>query len=102
LFSTDAWSLTAPTGSQYVLGNANRVYNAVRGPWYPVENLSVKKLFRITEGTSFSVRMDYFNAFNRVQAPFPNTTFNSSGFGQVTSKFSPVNRQGQIAATFNF
>ncbi|HXP08469.1 MAG TPA: TonB-dependent receptor, partial [Acidobacteriaceae bacterium] len=95
LFSTNAWSLTAPTGSQYVLGNANRVYNAVRGPWYPVENLSVKKLFRITEGTSFTVRMDYFNAFNRVQAPFPNTTFNSSGFGQVTSKFSPVNRQGQ-------
>ena len=33
------------------------------------ENLSVKKLFHITEGTSFAVRMDYFNAFNRVQAP---------------------------------
>jgi len=99
LFSTDAWS---NTGSQYVLGNARRTYNAVRGPWYPVENLSVKKLFRITEGTSFTVRMDYFNAFNRVQAPFPSTTLGSSNFGQVTSKFSPVNRQGQIEATFNF
>lgn len=102
LFSTGAWTYT---GSQYVLGNARRNYNAVRGPWYPVENLSMKKLFRITEGTSVSVRMDYFNAFNRVQAPFPNTTVtspNTPGFGQVTNKFSPVNRQGQIEATFNF
>jgi hypothetical protein len=99
LFSTNAWS---NTGSQYVLGNANRVYNAVRGPWYPVENLSVKKLFHITEGSSFTVRMDYFNAFNRVQAPFPTVTLGSSNFGEVTSKFSPANREGQIEATFNF
>ena len=99
LFSTNAWT---NTGSQYVLGNANRVYNPVRGPWYPSENLSVKKLFHITEGTSFAVRMDYFNAFNRVQAPFPTTSLGSSNFGQVTSKFSATNRQGQIEATFNF
>jgi hypothetical protein len=99
LFSTSAWS---NTGSQYVLGNANRVYNEVRGPWYPVENLSVKKLFHITEGTSFAVRMDYFNAFNRVQAPFPTTSLGSSNFGEVTSKFTATNRQGQIMATFNF
>ena len=99
LFSTTAWS---NTGSQYVLGNANRNYSAVRGPWYPVENLSAKKLFRMTEGTSFTVRMDYFNAFNRVQAPFPTTTLGSSNFGQVTSKFTATNRQGQIEATFNF
>jgi hypothetical protein len=99
LFSTNAWS---NTGSQYVLGNARRNYNAVRGPWYPSENLSVKKLFHITEGTSFSVRMDYFNAFNRVQAPFPTTSLGSSNFGQVTTKFSAPNRQGQIQASFNF
>jgi Carboxypeptidase regulatory-like domain len=99
LFSTSAWS---NTGSQYVLGNARRVYNAVRGPWYPSENLSVKKLFRVTEGTSFSVRMDYFNAFNRVQSPFPVETLGSSNFGQVTTKFTATNRQGQIQANFNF
>jgi hypothetical protein len=99
LFSTNAWS---NTGSQYVLGNARRAYNAVRGPWYPSENLSVKKLFHITEGTSFSVRMDYFNAFNRVQAPFPTTSLGSSNFGQVTTKFSAPNRQGQVQASFNF
>jgi hypothetical protein len=46
--------------------------------------------------------MDYFNAFNRVQAPFPTTSLGSSNFGQVTTKFSATNRQGQIQATFNF
>jgi hypothetical protein len=99
LFSTNAWS---NTGSEYVLGNANRTYNSVRGPWYPSENLSVRKLFHITEGSSFTVRMDYFNVFNRVQAPFPTTSLGSSNFGQVTSKFSATNRQGQIQGTFNF
>jgi len=99
LFSTNAWT---NTGSEYVLGNANRDYSAVRGPWYPVENLSAKKLFHITEGTSFTLRMDYFNALNRVQAPFPTETLGSSNFGQVTSKFTAANREGQAQATFNF
>jgi hypothetical protein len=99
LFSTDAWT---NTGSQYVLGNAKRAYNPVRGPWYPVENLSAKKVFQITEGTSFSLRMDYFDAFNRTQAPFPSTNINASNFGLINSKFSGGNRQGQIQGTFNF
>jgi len=49
-----------------------------------------------------TLRMDYFNALNRVQAPFPTTSLGSSNFGQVTTKFSPANRQGQAEATFNF
>lgn len=99
LFSTNAWSATP---SQYVLGNANRAYNSVRGPWYPVEDLSAKKIFQITEGSSFSVRMDYFNAFNRTQEPFPTTNITATNFGQVTSKFAGGNRQGQIQASYNF
>jgi len=99
LFSTDAWN---NTGSQYVLGDAKRVYDSVRGPWYPVENLSAKKIFHVTEGAYFALRMDYFNAFNRVQAPFPTTNINASNFGQVTTKFSAANREGQAMLTFNF
>lgn len=99
LFATNAFT---STGSQYALGNARRAYNQIRGPWYPVEDLSAKKTFHITERTSFAVRMDYFNAFNRVQAPFPTTNITATNFGQVTSKFSATNRQGQIEGTFNF
>lgn len=99
VFSTDAF---ANTGSQYALGNAKRAYTALRGPLYPVENLSAKKAFRITEGSSFTVRMDYFNAFNRTQLPYPSTNINASNFGEITSKFSGGNRQGQIEGVFNF
>ncbi|HEX8711981.1 MAG TPA: TonB-dependent receptor [Terracidiphilus sp.] len=99
LFGTDAWT---NTGSQYVLGNAKRAYNEVRGPWYPVENVSARKQFRVTEGSSFTLRMDYFNVFNRTQVPFPSTNINASNFGLINSKFSGGNRQGQIMATFNF
>jgi len=99
LFSTTAW---ANTGSQYVLGNAQRVYNAVRGPWYPSENLSAKKSFHIKERASFNLRVDYFNALNRVQAPFPTLTVASSNFGEVTTKFTAANREGQLEANFSF
>ena len=99
LFSTSAWS---NTGSQYVLGNAKRAYNPVRGPWYPVEDLGAKKMFRFTESLSLTLRMDYFNAFNRTQAPFPTTNINASNFGQVTTKFSGGNREGQAQATIDF
>jgi hypothetical protein len=99
VFSTDAF---ANTGSQYVLGNAKRAYTSIRGPLYPVENLSAKKLFRITEGTSFSVRMDFFNAFNRTQLPYPSTNINASNFGEINGTFAGGNRQGQIQGTFTF
>jgi hypothetical protein len=59
-------------------------------------------VFDISERTSFSLRMDYFNAFNRVQAPNPVVTLGSSNFGEVTSKFTATNREGQAQATFNF
>jgi hypothetical protein len=99
LFSTDAWTNTP---NQYVLGNANRVYNPVRGPWFPVENFSAKKMFHIAERASVTLRMDYFNALNRTQAPFPTTNSEATNFGQVTTKFSGGNREGQAEATFNF
>jgi hypothetical protein len=99
VFSTDAF---ANTGSQFILGNAKRTYSALRGPWYPSENLSLKKQFQITEGTSFSLRMDYFNALNRTQIGWPSTNINASNFGEINNKFGAANRQGQIQATFNF
>jgi hypothetical protein len=99
LFNTSAYS---NTGSQYVLGNANRTYNSVRGPWYPSENLNLVKKIHLTEGTSFTLRIDYFNAFNRVQAPFPTETLGSTNFGQVTTKFTAANREGQAEFFYTF
>lgn len=100
VFSAEAFS---NTGSQFVLGDSKRAYTSIRGPLYPAENLSLRKLFHITEGSSLSLRMDYFNAFNRTQMAWPEgTNINASNFGYINSKFSAANRQGQIQATFNF
>lgn len=101
VFSTDAF---ANTGSQYALGDAKRAYSAIRGPKYPAENLSLRKQFHVTEGSSLSLRMDYFNAFNRTQIGWPQgTNINApSTFGTIWNKFAAKNRQGQIQATFNF
>lgn len=100
VFSAEAFS---NTGSQFVLGNSKRTYSAIRGPNYPGENLSLRKQFTITEGSSLSLRMDYFNAFNRTQIGWPQgTNINNSNFGYINSKFSAANRQGQVEATFNF
>ena len=99
VFTTKAFS---NTGSQFVLGNANRTYSSLRGPFYPAENLSAQKLFNIKENVQFSVRMDFFNAFNRHQWAYPNTDISSSSFGQVLSKAGGGNRQGQISARISF
>lgn len=99
VFSTGAFS---NTGSQFALGNAARAYPSMRGPWYPVEDFSAKKIFHITEGSAFSLRMDYFDALNRTQIGWPTTDINNSNFGYVNYKFPGGNRQGQIEGRITF
>ena len=99
LFSTNAFS---NTGGQFILGNANRTYNSLRGPFYPAENLSAQKLFHIREGAQVSIRMDFFNALNRHQWAYPNTDISSSSFGKLLSKAGGGNRQGQFSAFVSF
>jgi len=55
------------------------------------------------EGHSLSVRADLFNAFNHVQFGFPNTTFTSSGFGQINglaTQYTPRNVQFSLRYVF--
>jgi hypothetical protein len=99
VFSANAF---ANTGSQFVLGDAARAYPEMRGPWYPVEDFSAKKTFPITEGTAFSLRMDFFDALNRTQIGWPTTDINNSNFGSINNKFAGGNRQGQIEGRFTF
>ncbi len=99
VFSSNAF---ANTGSQFNLGDAARAYPQMRGPWYPVEDFSAMKLFHVTESSSFSLRMDYFDALNRTQIGWPTTDINNSNFGFVNYKFNGGNRQGQIEGRFTF
>jgi hypothetical protein len=63
------------------------------------ESFDAIKTFRIGERVRASIRVDYFNAFNRTQLQQPDNNSLDSTFGQITNLSSQIsNRQGQ--ATF--
>ena len=95
-FTTDAFS---DTGA-WALGDALRSYATLRTPPLRIENFSGIKTFRLfSERARASLRVDYFNAFNRTQLEAPDTNNLDTTFGQINNLSSQItNRQGQ--ATF--
>ena len=94
-FTTDAYQNTGP----WQVGNSQRSYAGVRAPPLRIESFDAIKTFRIGERVQASLRVDYFNAFNRTQFQEPDTNSLDSTFGQITNLSSQIsNRQGQ--ATF--
>lgn len=81
------------SAGQYAFGNSAR--NALHGPGFSYENLSVLKDFTIVERVKFQFRAEAFNVFNHPSAGNPNSTINHdnaavanptfSNFGTVTS-----------------
>ena len=93
--TTDAFQNTGP----WEVGDAKRSYAALRTPPLRIENFDVIKSFHLTERLRASLRVDYFNAFNRTQLQGPDMNSLDSTFGQITDLSSQIsNRQGQ--ATF--
>jgi hypothetical protein len=94
-FTTNAFKNT----DAFQLGDAVRSYAALRTPPLRIENFDAIKYFHFGEGITASLRVDYFNAFNRTQLQAPDTNSLDSTFGQITNLSSQIsNRQGQ--ATF--
>ena len=87
------------------LGTGPSRVGALRGPWYPNEDASLLKYFRFgADGRySLSVRVEFYNLFNRVLFSNPNTSVGSAQFGYVTglnSGYTP--REGQFGARFQW
>lgn len=94
-FSTDAFANTGP----WALGNSVRAYRALRTPPLRIEHFDAIKTFNLGEHVRASLRLDYFNAFNRTQFHSPDNNSLDSTFGEITNLSSQIsNRQGQ--ATF--
>ena len=94
-YPTNAFVNTGP----WAVGNSVRAYPALRSPPLRVENFDAIKSFHITERVAATLRVDYFNAFNRTQLQKPDNNSLDSTFGQITNLSSQIsNRQGQ--ATF--
>jgi hypothetical protein len=94
-FTTNAFANTGP----WALGSSVRAYAALRTPPLRSESFDVIKTVHFGEHVRASVRLDYFNAFNRTQLQPPDNNSLDSTFGQITNLSSQIsNRQGQ--ATF--
>ncbi len=94
-FTTNAYVNTGP----WQVGDSQRSYASVRAPPLRIESFDAIKVFNIGERVRASIRVDYFNAFNRTQFQEPDTNSLDSTFGQITNLSSQIsNRQGQ--ATF--
>jgi hypothetical protein len=98
-FTTNAFQNTGP----WELGTAERAYRALRTPPLRLESFNVIKSFHIWESLQASVRLDYFNAFNRTQFQSPDSNSLDSTFGQITNLTSQIsNRQGQATFRIDF
>lgn len=98
-FTTNAFALTNP----FALGNTYATYAPLRSPPLRIESYNLVKQFSIAEGVAASIRVDYFNAFNRTQLQAPDVIVNDSTFGQVTNLSSQIsNRQGQATFRIEF
>ncbi|MEO7274483.1 MAG: TonB-dependent receptor [Vicinamibacterales bacterium] len=63
--------------------------NAFRGPGYIDVSLSLSKKFALTAKVNAEVRVDAFNALNRVNLSDPIMDLSSTNFGRVTSQLNP-------------
>ena len=68
-FTTNAFQNTGAWG----VGNSKRAYSALRSPPLRIESFDAIKTFHILEHLQASLRVDYFNAFNRTQLQQPDT-----------------------------
>jgi len=83
----------------WAVGTSVRAYPALRTPPLRLESFDAIKKFTIGEHVRASLRIDYFNAFNRTKLASPDNNYNDSTFGEITNPSSQIsNRQGQ--ATF--
>jgi hypothetical protein len=98
-FTTSAFVNTGP----FEVGNSKRAYAALRTPPLRIENFAAMKYFQVTERVKATLRVDYFNAFNRTQLQPPDTNSLDTTFGQITNLSSQIsNRQGQATFRLEF
>lgn len=94
-FNPLAFSAPAP----YTFGNTGR--NTVYGPGQQTLDLALARVFAVSETARFQLRLEAFNALNKVNLGTPNRFVNTAQFGTITESSTP-GRQIQVSARFSF
>jgi hypothetical protein len=97
-FNPAAFSTTAP----FQFGNAPRYLANVRAPGTNNFDMLASRRFQLPETMSLDFRVEFFNAFNRVQFAGPNTSIASTSFGQIFLTQSNTPREIQASLRLNF
>ncbi len=87
-----------PTPIAGTSGNLGR--NTYRGPGYTTVDVSVSRKFIISENKSLILKLDAFNAFNKVNLFLPNADMSLSTFGKSTQAFEPRTMQASVKFLF--
>jgi hypothetical protein len=74
--------------------------NTFRGPGFAQVDLSLSKNFRLSERLGGQLRLDAFNAFNRVNPSNPVTDLNNPNFGRSLSTETPRSLQFGLRLEF--
>jgi hypothetical protein len=75
-----------PAQPAHLYGNVTRYNPKLRSFWGQSENISLAKMFQITESVRIDLRGEAFNVFNRTIFGTGSTNLNAGNFGQVTSQ----------------
>jgi hypothetical protein len=94
-FNPLAFAAPAP----YTFGNLGR--NTVYGPGQQTLNVAMGRKFSMTERAQLQLRLEAFNALNKVNLGTPNRFVNTAQFGTITESSTP-GRQVQLSARLSF
>jgi hypothetical protein len=83
----------------YQFGTAGR--NSLWGPGLFRTDLSLQKVFKITERSAFRLQWEAYNAFNRLNLGNPNGAIDSSTAGVINGT-ADIMRQMQLGGTLTF
>lgn len=87
--------------SQPAMGQeGNEKSNGFRNPGFAQTDLTIEKITKIRESVDFRLRVDAFNAFNRVNLNAISSNANDGNFGRATSTSTP--RFLLLGARINF
>jgi len=105
-YSPNCGTSSAPCSfAPFAFGNISRVTEAITGPMYLAEDLSLMKDFRVKEGITFQLKGEAFDLFNRHRMALPDLapgdSSQSTGFGIPTGvDYGPRNLQ--VSGRFTF
>lgn len=87
-----------PTPTPGTNGNLGR--NTFRGPGYIQTDASLSKKFAVTERVSLQLKLDAYNAPNRVNLLEPVMDLNNNNFGRSVDQLNPKSYQAYLRLTF--